>query len=107
MVSDPKLVPLRLGYGLGGTTLHNTRRTRWLGVLAAAGLAGLAANAQTPPPDPAPPAAPDAVPLSGRDGLLPGPPRADRRYGMTAGWLDGLKFQSADDAFHVHVGGNA
>jgi phosphate-selective porin OprO/OprP len=26
---------------------------------------------------------------------------------LTAGWLNGLRFRSADDAFHIHVGGNA
>jgi phosphate-selective porin OprO/OprP len=36
-----------------------------------------------------------------------GPVREDRTFALTAGWLDGLRFKSADEAFHIHVGGNA
>lgn len=30
-----------------------------------------------------------------------------RRFDLMASWTDGLRFRSIDDAFHVHVGGNA
>jgi phosphate-selective porin OprO/OprP len=30
-----------------------------------------------------------------------------RRFDLMASWTDGLRFRSADEAFHVHVGGNA
>src|SRR5262249_40829962 len=30
-----------------------------------------------------------------------------RRFDLIASWADGLRFRSADDAFHLHVGGNA
>jgi phosphate-selective porin OprO/OprP len=35
-----------------------------------------------------------------------GPTNEDRKHRLTAGWLDGLRFHSANDQFHVHVGGN-
>src|SRR5215207_5237129 len=51
----------------------------------------------SPPETPGPPfgAAPAAQ----------APVREDRNYALTSGWLDGLRFKSADDAFRVHVGG--
>ncbi|HJZ60116.1 MAG TPA: porin [Gemmataceae bacterium] len=36
-----------------------------------------------------------------------GPAQPDRGSGLAATWTDGLRFRSADDAFHIHVGGNA
>src|SRR5262249_46000399 len=35
-----------------------------------------------------------------------GPTHEDRKHRLTAGWLDGLRFHSTNDQFHVHVGGN-
>jgi phosphate-selective porin OprO and OprP len=37
----------------------------------------------------------------------PAPAGHDRRIRLDASWDDGLRFASADDKFHVHVGGNA
>lgn len=35
-----------------------------------------------------------------------GPNQEERRFGLNAGWLDGLRFTTPDDYFHLHVGGN-
>jgi phosphate-selective porin OprO and OprP len=41
-------------------------------------------------------------------GVIPlEPPQEDRKVGLSAAWQDGLRFNSADDAFHIHVGGSA
>ena len=31
----------------------------------------------------------------------------DRTHRLSAGWMDGLRFHSTDDNFHLHIGGNA
>ena len=56
-----------------------------------------------PPPDPG---AAGPVPREG-GGPPAGPVQEERKHGLTVGWFDGLRFSSADDAFHLHVGGNA
>jgi phosphate-selective porin OprO/OprP len=96
--------------------------------VAAVCLAWAAARAQpltppTPGPRPAPaqerfrvlgipddrPAAPAAdtggKPADTEPPPAPSPER--RRFDLLTSWADGLRFRSADDAFHVHVGGNA
>lgn len=104
------------------------RHARWLAVLTSvltsAVLAANDAPAQAPQATPPPPGivpAPVADRLNtlvsptetavsdGQGGGSPvGDTRAgDRTYGLIAGWSDGLRFRSADDAFHLHVGGNA
>src|SRR5262249_24390525 len=35
-----------------------------------------------------------------------GPTQPERKHTLSAGWLDGLRFHSANDNFHIHVGGN-
>lgn len=96
---------------------------RWVCCLVVlAGLACNAANAQSPtprgperlqalvsPPTPVPdPVPPTVEPVPSIGGNGPASQTAEgRRYVLSAGWLDGLRFQSADDAFHLHVGGNA
>jgi len=101
----------------------------WLAILAVAGLAHSAANAQQALPRTLP-----AAPPSGVDRIQalitpqeripdPGPvvvegdscetcpssrsSASERKYLLSAGWINGLRFASADDSFHVHVGGNA
>jgi hypothetical protein len=70
-------------------------------------------NRLTAPADPAELAPPGAVsftpathgPREG-GGSPVGPTQDERKYTLTAGWLDGLRFHTRDDAFHIHVGGN-
>jgi len=109
------------------------RHARWLALLVALGVGGSATRAQPPQPpvDPgpftvptqsgpdriqqlmagltAPTSVPSVVPHGPRDGsgMPVGPMQEDRKYGLSVGWLDGLRFYSTDDAFHLHVGGNA
>jgi phosphate-selective porin OprO/OprP len=110
------------------------RRLSLLAALVLTGIGGqdaAAQNPQTPPSlPPSPPAerAPGAVAPSGPtttpalDLLSPAPsggrptgfdltPPAvtgePRRFGLSSSWSDGLRFRSDDDAFHIHVGGNA
>src|SRR5207302_6871608 len=40
---------------------------------------------------------------SGATGQTP----EQRRFNLLVNWADGLRFRSPDDAFHIHVGGNA
>src|SRR3954464_13021979 len=99
------------------------RRALGFAVFMAAALARSDAHAQQPLPPRAPiappttdgpdrlqslvsPSAP-ADPPVGAAPAAPVPVREERNYGLTSGWLDGLRFKSADNAFHVHVGGNA
>src|SRR5262245_39141661 len=60
-------------------------------------------------PGPSVPPAPVTAAHGPREGGAQpvGPWQEERTYGLAVGWLDGLRFHSADDAFHLHVGGNA
>jgi phosphate-selective porin OprO/OprP len=95
------------------------RRTVWSPgwVLSALCLAAVAApaSAQYPSfaaPQTDAPAANAPAPV-GPPPVLPNPEPAapadaePRRFALEASWTDGLWFASADDQFHVHVGGNA
>jgi len=46
---------------------------------------------------------PDATPAA----VVNVPETPKRSYGLLSSWTDGLRFKSDDDAFRVHVGGNA
>ena len=56
-----------------------------------------------------PEVAPGVITLDPREpaDVCIGSRRESRGHGLTAGWYDGLRFRSEDDAFHLHVGGNA
>src|SRR5262245_28162052 len=120
--SDPLAVSPR--HGPGDPTMH-LRHARWLALLVALGVSGSATRAQPPQPpvDPgpftvptqsgpdriqqlmagltAPTSVPSVVPHGPRDGsgMPVGPMQEDRKYGLSVGWLDGLRFYSTDDAF--------
>jgi phosphate-selective porin OprO/OprP len=43
----------------------------------------------------------------GNDLLLPAPQPQNRKVPLQASWDNGLRFESEDDQFHIHIGGNA
>ena len=110
------------------------RHGRWFATLAAVALGVTAAGAQPSQPPPinsstvvfpsengadrlqrlmasptSPEVAPGVITLDPREpaDVCIGSRRESRGHGLTAGWYDGLRFRSEDDAFHLHVGGNA
>src|SRR5262245_31153367 len=93
---------------------HSMKRARsrparcpalWAGVvlLAPALFAGVAVTARAQAPEPlAGAAGPEIVALA-----PPDDGKQRRSFQLEASWEDGLRLRSADDQFHVHVGGNA
>lgn len=98
------------------------RHALWFAGLMAVGLICSDANAQQPLPPTVPTASPSPDGQNRLQSLVSppemtdapfgaasaaqAPVREERNYGLTSGWLDGLRFKSADNAFRVHVGGN-